>query len=154
MECRPNDPDAAKRLFRIMQHIRSCPANKDAMKLSIGEKGILNCLSFRGDGVTAGELKGMTGIGASGVTNLMNALEKKGLIRREMNPDDRRSVIVHISDAGRELIADRCKKMQSFANELLFRMGREDTEELLRLLEKMSRISEELYEERANERND
>ena len=101
MERQWDGRDAVQRLYRVMQQIRRCPANRDAMELSIGENGLLCCLSKHADGVTASELKRMTGIGASGVTNLMNALERKGLIRREMNPSDRRSVLVTISDAGR-----------------------------------------------------
>ena len=154
MEQRRYDRDAVQRMRTIMQRIRNCPANKDAMGLSVGEKGLLSCLSFRKYGVTAGELKQMTGIGASGVTNLMNALERKGLIRREMNPKDRRSVIVTISESGQMLIQPQQERILSFTQELLFRMGEKDTEELLRILEKMSMISEELYAERSEAEHD
>lgn len=152
MERQWDGRDAVQRLYRVVQQIRRCPANRDAMELSIGENGLLCCLSKHADGVTASELKRMTGIGASGVTNLMNALERKGLIRREMNPSDRRSVLVTISDAGRALVETRQRRLADFTQELLCRMGQTDADELVRLLEKMNRISDELYAQKADER--
>jgi DNA-binding MarR family transcriptional regulator len=53
-----------------------------------------------------GELVRVFGIKQSTFTSLLDRLEKAGLIRREMNPGDRRSFLIHITDRGREL-ADR-----------------------------------------------
>jgi DNA-binding MarR family transcriptional regulator len=41
----------------------------------------------------------------SGLTYQAGLLEKRGLITRSSSPDDERSVIVSVTDAGRELIA-------------------------------------------------
>ena len=56
-----------------------------------------------------GELVRVFGIKQSTFTSLLDRLEKAGLIRREMNPGDRRSFLIHITDAGREL-ADRLNR--------------------------------------------
>lgn len=52
------------------------------------------------------ELVRVFGIKQSTFTSLLDRLEEAGLVRRELNPDDRRSFLIHLSDAGREL-ADR-----------------------------------------------
>ena len=52
------------------------------------------------------ELVRVFGIKQSTFTSLLDRLEGAGLVRRELNPDDRRSFLIHLSDAGREL-ADR-----------------------------------------------
>lgn len=40
-----------------------------------------------------------------GITRLLDRLERKGLIARERLPEDRRQVLVSITEAGRELLA-------------------------------------------------
>jgi DNA-binding MarR family transcriptional regulator len=48
-----------------------------------------------------GELVRVFGIKQSTFTSILDRLEKDGLIRREMNPADRRSFLIHITDRGR-----------------------------------------------------
>lgn len=52
------------------------------------------------------ELVRVFGIKQSTFTSLLDRLEERGLVRREVNPDDRRSFLIHVTDEGREL-ADR-----------------------------------------------
>lgn len=48
-----------------------------------------------------GELVRVFGIKQSTFTSMLDRLEVAGLIRREMNPADRRSFLIHITDEGR-----------------------------------------------------
>ncbi|HEU0298622.1 MAG TPA: MarR family transcriptional regulator [Longimicrobium sp.] len=48
-----------------------------------------------------GELVRVFGIKQSTFTSMLDRLENAGFIRREMNPDDRRSFLIHITEAGR-----------------------------------------------------
>src|SRR4028118_770281 len=50
-----------------------------------------------------GELVQVFGIKQSTFTSLLDRLEKAGYVRREINPEDRRSFLIHIRDEGREL---------------------------------------------------
>lgn len=56
------------------------------------------------------ELVRVFGIKQSTFTSLLDRLERAGLVRREVNPDDRRSFLIHVSDEGAEL-ADRCNRL-------------------------------------------
>ena len=49
-----------------------------------------------------GELVRVFGIKQSTLTSLLDRLEKRGLVRRELNPDDRRSFLIHLTDEGRD----------------------------------------------------
>ena len=55
--------------------------------------------------VSVGELVRVFGLKQSTFTSLLDRLERSGLNRRELNPDDRRSLLVHITEPGRELTA-------------------------------------------------
>jgi DNA-binding MarR family transcriptional regulator len=52
---------------------------------------------------TVGELVRVFGLKQSTFTSLLDRLERDGLVRRELNPEDRRSLLVHLTDRGREL---------------------------------------------------
>lgn len=55
---------------------------------------------------SVGELLRVFGIKPSTFTSLLDRLERAALLRREMNPADRRSFLVHLTDEGRA-VADR-----------------------------------------------
>lgn len=57
-----------------------------------------------------GELVRVFGIKQSTLTSMLDRLEEAGLLRREVNPVDRRSFMVHISDGGLEL-AERVRQI-------------------------------------------
>ena len=57
-----------------------------------------------------GELVRVFGIKQSTFTSVLDRLEESGLVRREINRDDRRSFLIHISDQGVEL-ADRINRL-------------------------------------------
>ena len=50
-----------------------------------------------------GELVRVFGVKQSTFTSLLDRLERAGLVRREINRDDRRSFLIHITDKGRDL---------------------------------------------------
>jgi DNA-binding MarR family transcriptional regulator len=50
-----------------------------------------------------GELVRVFGVKQSTFTSLLDRLERSGLVRRELNPEDRRSFLIHITEEGRDL---------------------------------------------------
>lgn len=75
-----------------------------------------------------GELVRVFGIKQSTFTSLLDRLEKAGLIRREMNPGDRRSFLIHITDAGRELAERLNALLETFEGEIRERLSDRDLE--------------------------
>ena len=58
------------------------------------------------DSAGVGELARSARFSSRNVTGLVDTLERAGLVRREQDPDDRRAVLVRITDAGRGWVAD------------------------------------------------
>jgi DNA-binding MarR family transcriptional regulator len=60
-----------------------------------------------------GELVRVFGLKQSTLTSMLDRLEAAGLLRREVNGSDRRSLLVHITDAGRALSAELNDMLQA-----------------------------------------
>lgn len=76
--------------------------------VSIAEFDVLATLRRHGDGarLTPGFIAQVAMVKPSGLSHRLSRLEKAGLIRRDIDHDDRRSILVEITAVGRE-VADR-----------------------------------------------
>ncbi len=135
--------DAADTLLTLLTRSQKKPVHQNARCLSTGEVGVMRCLYEKQGSMSAGELRREMDIGSGGVANLLNSLEKKGYICRTMNPRDRRGIMVLLSDPGRKLIEEKQREALNMTAGLLERLGREDTEELIRIYRKMLDIAED-----------
>ena len=63
--------------------------------LRLTDMQCINLLELLGP-VTPGRLAECTGLTTGGVTVMLDRLEKAGFVKREPNPDDRRSVLVRV----------------------------------------------------------
>lgn len=68
-----------------------------------GQEGVLSIIAQR-SGITQKELTEVLGIQPASVSELLMKLEHKGLVRREKNEQDRRSVCVFLTEEGQFLL--------------------------------------------------
>ncbi len=153
MDCEKYFTEQAEAFLELVSGSQKRPIHKKTTRMLHGEKAVLLYLSEREAGVTAGELSRALEIGSGGVANVLNALEKKGLIVRKTCPDDRRKVIVSLSEKGRDGIAAHRREVLSITTLLLERLGKEDTAELLRIFRRLIAIGDALYREKTEETN-
>ena len=71
-----------------------------------------------------GELVRVFGLKQSTFTSLLDRLERAGLVRRERNPDDRRSLLVHITVQGRELTTRLNRMLEKLEDDIRTRLRR------------------------------
>lgn len=81
---------------------RSVQAFDDAVGRRLGLNGAdLRCLDWLADGPkTAGQLSAATGLRPAATTALVDRLVRKGFVRRTANAEDRRQVLVEMTDEG------------------------------------------------------
>ncbi len=72
------------------------------------------------------------------LTRIMQLLEKKGLIARKGNPEDRRRVHVEITTAGRDMLVAAQPESLEIAEKLRARVGQDKLDELLDLLNSLA----------------
>ena len=105
------DPTAAEVVSTVIRAGQSLYDELDrGMQASFGvSESVLQCLAVI-DGaerpLTPSDISERTFHSSATMTSLLDALEREGWARRAPNPDDRRSVLVEITDEGKAL-ADR-----------------------------------------------
>ena len=90
-----------------------------------------------------GELVRVFGVKRSTLTSLLDRLEESGLVRREINPDDRRSFLVHISAQGRELTGRVNRLLEGLEADIRKRVRSSDVKgfhEVMRAVEEITRV--------------
>lgn len=73
-----------------------------------------------------GQLVRVFGIKQSTFTSMLDRLEQAGLIRRQLNPEDRRSFLIHITDSGKRLAAGLTKRLESLEDGIRQRVNSRD----------------------------
>ena len=81
--------------------------------LTTSQYFVLNAL-WMGDGVSVGELGERVSLDSSTLTGIIDRMERSGYAERRPNPEDRRSVLVFLTDKAHEL----SPRILEFADEL------------------------------------
>jgi len=76
--------------------------------------------------VTVGDLVRVFGIKQSTLTSMLDRLEQAGLVRRVVNPDDRRSLVLRLSERGNDLARRLNRILEALEAEVRERVGARD----------------------------
>jgi DNA-binding MarR family transcriptional regulator len=115
----------------------------DRVGLHVTDLRCLNLLSQAGP-LTAGELGQQLGLGTTGaVTRMVDRLERAGYVRREIDPGDRRRVIIHPLPERLTAIAPHYQGMATAWNDLLGVYSDEQLALFLDLFDRMHRLSQQ-----------
>jgi len=115
--------------------------------LNIPEFALLKQLKAREEsGETGGAwLSGMgeyLRVSKAAVSQMLGALERRGLITREPDPSNRRTIIVKLTNKGNDMISDFESEFDIYLVMLIERFGENDTREIIRLIYKFMEIIE------------
>ena len=89
-------------------------------------------------GVRSKELAEHLRIAPRSATEVVDALEAKGLVSRSTDPTDRRATLVELTDRGREL-SEEVRRLRGVESEKLFgNLSRTDRAELARILGRLT----------------
>ena len=95
-------------------------------------------------GAWISEMKDYLCVSKAAVSQMLGSLEKRGLVTRAPDPENRRTIIVKLTDQGRELIEQYERSFDNYIGMLAERFGESDTREIIRLIYKFADISEEI----------
>lgn len=115
--------------FRITSLLTRIGAEHD---LSLTQVRMLGILTDRRVRVT--DLAAYLGLDKSTMSGLIDRAERRGLVRRERNPDDGRAVDVMIAPAGLELAQAAYREVREVLSPATGQLDRRQTESLIKLL--------------------
>lgn len=99
-------------------------------------------------GMKTSELTKVLCITKPATSKMLNTLEEKGYIERTSNKSDRRVVYVKITEEGHKFLKDQNKEFEKFTCKVVEKMGEEDTDNLIHLLDKLYHVIEEIQLEK------
>ncbi|HKI23490.1 MAG TPA: MarR family transcriptional regulator [Gaiellaceae bacterium] len=131
---------AVQRMQHIVKAIRGRMDETLAeFNLSYGEWGMLAHLTWGGSPYRSspGRLAQKEGLSSGAMTNRLDRLEQAGLIQRLPDPDDRRALLVELTEKGHQLWLDALGAQASKEAAVAAALSRKELRELNALLRKV-----------------
>lgn len=95
-------------------------------------------LKSRGPKIRVSDLGHMLRISKPSVTQMIQSLEGKGLIKRVQNPEDKRSMYVELTEVGAGVSEKMLDEFQASFEDMQEFLGEDDMKKLITLLEKLT----------------
>lgn len=108
-----------------------------------GEHFIVHYLYDCVDFATPGEISEKTATSTARIAAALNSLENKGIIKREISKEDRRRILVSLTDKGRALGEEKKEEFLNHVVEMFDAIGESDSRELVRIVKKICTVVEE-----------
>ncbi|MCI8770083.1 MAG: MarR family transcriptional regulator [Lachnospiraceae bacterium] len=121
-------------LYNLLAELINQKINRTVLDSIRGEYGVLRHLLDVEDKISAGMLTERLHVVPGRMTDILNSLEKKGLIKRYRDEEDKRRVNVRITDAGKREVKEKRKYISKEYQGMFQILGEENTKELIRLL--------------------
>lgn len=102
-------------------------------------------------GLTASDLVERTAMDKVAIHRAVRGLMERGLVRRREAEDDRRRLLLSLSESGIFLHSQVAPKAMAFEDELLACLNPEEREQLEQILDKLTRQADQLGKQMADE---
>ena len=93
------------------------------------------------EGTTVSKAAALLGLKSTSLSRMLNQLEKMGLIYRESNPGDKRSVKIYLTELGKEKRHLARGVVKQFNNYLNAHINDADKQYLINMLEKINQLT-------------
>jgi DNA-binding MarR family transcriptional regulator len=132
-------PDREQSERRIEADLRALTAESDWMARAFAEQNDLSANEFRallfvmvaetaGTPLTAGDLRRSMGLSGAAITYLVERMAETGHLRREVDPSDRRKVILRYADHGMEVARGFFTRLGEHSHDAMAVLPDEDLE--------------------------
>ncbi len=136
----------------IRKHIFSLLFNEE---INVGEWTILESISAKNScsekNACVSDLHSEMMISKPAVSQILNSLEKKGLVTRELHSQDRRKIQLALTPYAEEVIRKSKEKSNKIFDEIAERFGQNQVEQLVLTLNKLASVLAEMDNNSAQE---
>ncbi len=124
----------------VMRFVRRLRYEREDTSLTLTQLSTLGTLARLGP-LTLGELAAAERIQPPSMTRIVSALEGRKLVARETDPNDRRLVIVRLSDEGQDLLAADRRRRDAWLNQRLRELTPDEREALRRAVPVLEQLA-------------
>jgi MarR family transcriptional regulator, organic hydroperoxide resistance regulator len=140
------EPDRAALVDAIVAQFRAslgelrCVGSERLVRhgVSMGHLHLMSMLDRHGE-LPMSRVAELLGVSDSNATGLVDRMEEHGFVERVRHPDDRRVVLVRVSDRGRQILADVEVLRDDLVVRILGRLDKPQLERVARSLEDVAR---------------
>ena len=126
-------------LLQLYQFYR-VPFHQTIYSFLSGEEFVIQLMVRLGGQCTPGDIKSTMLVSSARVAAMLNNLEKKELIERKIDKEDRRRIIVSLTPRGEAHADIKAGEIRTLSQRAKNKLGRDDVQEFLRILRKMDSI--------------
>lgn len=141
------EPDLEARLMQALLHVRRASAMLgEQMEVSMMELSAMRYLqSNRQDSpanVFAQDLARELHASKAAVSQMLSSLEKRGYVTRAFNPENRRKIMLMLTESGQRVLAETNARSAALMQAVTHELGEENADALTGLLERFTGIIE------------
>jgi len=129
--------ELAVELLEKMFALRRLKSQKSIDESLHGETFILKYIARHGGDVNPGEICQDMNVSTARIAAALNSLEKKGLITRQIDPNNRSKIIVGITREGQRSAEEHQKAVLRTAMRMLEFLGAKDAKEYIRIIDRL-----------------
>lgn len=128
----------AQEYMETMYYMRKVNSHKQIHDSVHGENFVLFFISQNGGKVIPSDISNEMGISSARVAAALNSLEKKGLIARRIDAEDRRRILIDLTDLGKEQVESHYRMIMSMIKNMLQYLGEKDASEFIRIMKRLA----------------
>ena len=125
--------ELAAEFFKDLHSLRKARPQKHISESLRGEAFALQYIAFHDGPVLPGEISGEMGISSARIAAALNSLEKKGLVTRRIDPEDRRRILVELTELGTAQAQEHTEEVLSNITQMLSQLSEHDAREYVRI---------------------
>ena len=133
----------ASTLLEKMQSLRNANHQKSIDEALHGEIFVLHLISLQDAAIQPSDISSVINVSSARVAQILNSIERKGWITREIDTHDRRKILVRLTSEGMAAAADHRKRLLDLAEKMLRMLGDPDAAEYVRITSKLADIISE-----------
>ena len=128
------------KLHRLMKRRYACQAE---VEMTVEEYILLNMIRAKTDQILQ-NIAIATGKNKSVILRMIDSLEQKGLVKRTVNPDDRRENLLSITDKGNRVVLQYQQSEKHLSQELIEGLPPEKVAVFFEVLEQITRKTDQV----------
>ena len=126
--------ELAIELLIKMQSFHKIKQKKHFSEVMQGETFVLYYIALHDGDVLPGEISTEMDVSSARVATALNNLERKGLIIRQIDKNNRRKILVSITPEGKKIAEERYSTLVEKTTTMLTALGEHDAKEYVRIM--------------------